>query len=434
MAARIASPWFILGLWMVAGLLTLMQSLVTAELATRFPKAGGEYQFLKEAYGPFAAFLFGWSFTIFIIACGGGTIAAALGDFAASLFGIDAKWASPAMGCAAIALVIAVNCLGLKTGAVTQNLLTALKALAVLGIAVGAMMVAGQWTPKISQVPVLPPEGQSQDVWHAVAMFFQSLLLAFWPYTGATDPAKLAEETRDVHRSMPKALIATVFILTGVYLFYNYALLCAMSPVDMADKPDVHAQIFHDIKDVPIEKTILLASILICLGSLSSVFLANTRVTFALARDGLIFSFLARMSRHQAPVPSLILCGLVACIFVLNRSFREILTIYFMGSAILFGLSYFSLVVFRLRDRRMGRTFPPDAFRVPAGIFIALVLVLVEAAIAVSLVAADVDTWNSPDASPSYDTLLSLALIAALGVLYFFWPVKAAPNETIHST
>src|SRR5690606_26567890 len=123
---------------------------------------------------------------------------------------------------------------------------------------------------------------------------------------------------------------------TGVYLLYNYALLCAMSPADMAGRADVHAVIFHGVTAAPVESLILLASVLICFGSLSSVFLANTRVTFALARDGLTFPFLARMSERQAPTASLIVCGAMACLFVLNRRFTEILNIYFMGSAVLF--------------------------------------------------------------------------------------------------
>ena len=101
-ANLIDSPRMILLIWLLCGGITMMQSLVSAELATRFPQAGGEYQYLKAAYGEFAAFFFGWSGTIFIIGGGGGTIAAALGEFAADLFGLAQPWAPPVLGCCAI--------------------------------------------------------------------------------------------------------------------------------------------------------------------------------------------------------------------------------------------------------------------------------------------------------------------------------------------
>lgn len=421
-AEIVGSPWVILLLWLAAGLITLMQSLVTAELATRFPKAGGEYQYLKEAYGPFAAFFFGWAFTVFIIGCGSGTIAAAFGDFAVELFHLKSDRASATFGVAAIAFVVTVNALGLRTGAITQNALTILKTAALLGIGIGAMIVAGRWVPidaAVSDTGQSQPPSTGNSLTFATCM--AALLLAFWPFTGATDPAKLSEETRDVRRSLPRALVATVGVLTLVYLLYNYALLCAMSPSDMAGRSDAHATVFRDVSGVPIRPLILIASMLICLGSISAVFLANTRVTFALARDGLIFGRLAWMSRHQAPVPSLFVCGAIACVFVWNRKFQDIIQIYFMGAAPLFGLSYLSLIVFRVRDLRAGRPFHATAFRAPWGVPIALVLVILQGAIAVGLLMSDIQSWRLPPDERRYDSLLCAALLAALAALYFIW-------------
>ncbi|HWL92670.1 MAG TPA: amino acid permease [Phycisphaerae bacterium] len=424
-AELVASPWIILGLWIAAGVITLMQCLVTAELATRFPRAGGEYHYLKEAYGEFAAFFFGWSFTIFIIGGGGGTIARQLGDLTASLLQLPPKWATPLFGCASVMAVVGVNCLGLRAGAAAQNALTILKVLAVLGIAAGAMIVASRWSPATAAEA---PVNSAASGAPSISVLLSALLLAFWPYTGATDPAKLAEETRDVRRAMPIALIATVLLLAAIYLFYNYALLCAMSPAQMAGKSDVHAIVFGGIGGRRVEVLILLASILICLGALSSVFLANTRVTFALARDGLTFRLLAWMSPSQAPIPSLIFCGVIACGFVLNRRFSEILRIYFMGSTVLFGLAYLSLVVFRMRDRRAGSPFPKSAFRAPCGILMALLLTLLEAAIAGVLLWEDVRSWFLPPEQRRYDSVLTLAALAGFAAMYFAWKRAARPS------
>ncbi len=414
-AMHIASPWLILLIWLAAGIITLMQSLVTAELATRFPMAGGEYQYLKEAYGRFVAFFFGWSCTIFILGAGAGTVAAAFGDFGAELAGWDAGWASPAIGAAAIVIVVTLNAAGLRTGAVTQNLLTALKTLAVLGIAAGALIAAGGSMPSAVTTD-LAREPLSAHV------VFIAALAAFWPYTGATDPARLAEEMHDVQRGMPRALISAVCILTAVYLAYNYALLCALSPDEMAGRADVHAMALSRRFGEGVRVPILLVSMLICAGTLSAMFLANVRVTYAMARDGLAPRRLAAMSRHQSPVASLLLSGLLACAFVANRRFEQILQIYFLAASILFGLTYLSLIVFRLRDERAGTGFPPGVYRAPAGVAMACLLIGFQAAIGASIVWSDVRTWVDEDATAaSYDSVMTLGLLAGLAVFYVVW-------------
>ncbi|MFQ5429855.1 MAG: APC family permease [Phycisphaerae bacterium] len=421
-AALIHSPWWILVIWLVAGLITLMQSLVTAELATRFPRAGGEYQFLKEAYGEFAAFFFGWSVTVFIIGGGAATIAAALGDFAVELFDVRRPGGSAAFGCAAIAAVVVVNALGLRSGALAQNCLSMLKVAALALVAGGAILVSGRIWPAPAPIEATPAAPLSLNT------LLLALLPAFWSYAGVTDAAKLAEETRDVRRALPRALVATVAIMTLVYVFYNYALLCAMSPNEMAGRAGVHAAVFEGVAGTGIAASLLVISILVCLGSISSVFLANVRVTFALARDGLTFRRLARMSAGQAPIGSLLVCAAVAVSFLLVRGFEQILRIYFMASTILFGLTYASLIVFRLRDRRAGRAFPAAAYRAPAGVLQAVALVLLEIAIAVSIIAGDVRTWTDPDTPNTYDSLTTLALLVAMALLYRLW--KGSNRDT----
>ena len=407
-AEYVRSPWMILALWLLAGGITLMQSLVNAELATRFPQAGGEYQYLKHAYGPFAAFFFGWSCTIFIIGAGAGTIAAALGDFAAELVGRESGRASAVFGCIAIAAVTLVNVMGLRAGAAAQILLTVLKAGALLAIGMGAWILSGNALPAPNPPAVEPPQ-----VGGFTALML-GLLPVFWSYTGATDAVRLAEEVKDVHRALPRALIATVLILTLVYLLYNYALMCALSPAEMAGQADVHALAFGQVEGSPVRAVILLISILICLGSISAVFLANVRVTYALARDGLTFRFLAQMSERQAPIASFLVVGLIACSFVLQRGFGEILRIYFLASAFLFGLTYLSLIVFRLRNSSEKKPFPPEAYRAPAGILLAVLLILFEVAIGGSIVWSD---WRDG----SYDSLLTLALLAGMALFYIVW-------------
>jgi APA family basic amino acid/polyamine antiporter len=407
-ARHVHSPWLILLLWGVAGFITLLQTLVTAELATRLPHAGGEYQYLKAAYGRFAAFFFGWSFTLFIVGGGAGTIAALFGDFCAELFGLRGAWAAPALGCAAVGVVVGVNAAGLRTGAATQSILTLIKTAALVAIAAGAAAVAGRVTPA-------PAPAEAGTLGEAtLGSFLLALFPVFWSYTGATDSAKMAEETRDVHRALPLALCGSAVLLTAVYLLYNYALLCAASPAEMAGHRSVPSLIFTRAGVSFMGDLLLGASALVCLGALSSTLLANVRVPYALSRDGLAPAVFGRMSEGQAPVAALGLGGGLACAFVVNRGFEAILRIYFLASAVLFGLTYLSLVIFRLRDRRTGQTFPAEAFRLPLGIPIALALVALEGGLAVKIIHADVTGGGR-------DSLYTLLLLGATAAAYRLW-------------
>lgn len=406
-AARyVQSPWTILVLWLVAGIITLLQTLVTAELATRMPRAGGEYQYLREAYGPFAAFFFGWSFTIFIVGGGSGTIAAMFGDVTSELLRLNGSWASPLLGCAAIVVVAGVNAAGLRTGAVTQNVLTFAKTAALVGIAVGALVVSHR------AVPVSTVARVSHD-YGSVEAFFLALLPVFWSYTGATDSAKMAEETRNSSRSLPRALCGSALLLMGVYLLYNYALLCGASTVEMVINPNVPTYVFIKAGYRSAGNALLAVVAVVCLGAISSTVLANVRVMYAMARDGLAPAIFGRMSDGQAPIAAIVLAAVLACAFVVNRRFEEILRIYFLASAVLFGLTYLSLIIFRRREGR-GAVAVADVFRMPLAVPVAAFLVAIEAALAVNIVVSDIRE-KSPD------SLFTGLMLAGMAGFYLIW-------------
>lgn len=396
-----ALPWtgWLLFVWVLGGLMVTGQGLVTAELATRFPEAGGEYVFLREAYGEFVAFFFGWAYTVFIIGGGAAAISLAFGDFACELWSLDAG-RSGLVAAAAIAAVTGVNCLGLRAGAGVQNALTGVKILALLGIVVAGVLGGGE-----PSAPSAPPAAQSaQSV--TVKMFLAGLLPVLWSYNGTTDAVKLAEEIKDARRALPLAVIGSTVALIVLYVAVNAALLRVVPAGEMGGFTSVPGEAMNRLFGPGGRTAMLIAGMLVCLGSLSSTVLATIRVTFALARDGLTFRVFSRMSKSQAPVPALLAVAAFSIVLVLNRNFTKVLDIYFFASAILFGLAYASLIVFRIR----GQSAAQDIFRCPAGIPLALFLIAFQAALA----------WDIARKSRQ-DVMYCLALLGILAAFYLVW-------------
>jgi len=446
-AADLRAPWLIVLAWLFGGAFVLMAGLVTAELATRFPRAGGEYVFLKEAYGEFVAFFFGWCYTVFILGGGAAIIALAFGDFGCELFNLTERWSGP-LAAGAIIVVATINALGLRAGAGVQNALTLSKIAALLVIVVIGMA----WGSRPVHFFAAPPQVTG---WSLIKLFSAGVIPVLWAYDGTTDAAKMAEEIKDVRRSLPLALVGSAVTLMLLYVLVNLALMRIMPAAEMAGLKSVPGEAMSRLFGETGRRAMLAVAMLVFLSSLTSTLLAPVRVTFALARDGLAFRPLSRMSADQAPVGALVLVAVFAVIVVLNRRFRDALQIYFFASAILFGLAYASLIVFRLRDRaalstrnhlgrtpplcpncnynltglpqnrcpECGQTFDPavlheqhadrEFFRCPAGPVLAGVLILIQIAIATGIV------LNNPR-----DAWYTTALLAVVALLYGVWKLK----------
>lgn len=399
-SGAIGAPWLIVGLWGLGGVFILFSGLVSAELSTRFPQAGGEYVFLREAYGELVAFFFGWGYTVFIIGGGAATIAAACGEASAELFGVDQAYARY-FGAGALVAVTGINAVGLKAGAWVQNALTATKILAIVGVSVAAFALGEADTHWTAPLELAPDR-----------TLFATLVLAFppvlWAYEGTTDAVKMAEEVDDVHRALPRALIGSALALTILYVTINVAYLSVLTPGEIAASrfapSDVMARLFGPVG----HKVMTLLALVVFFGALSSTILATVRVTFALARDGLAPRQLAFMSKGQSPVVALCAAAGIALVFTLARGFAQILSIYFLAAAVLFGLAYASLFVFRHRDPPEGP--PPNVFRAPGGRVLAGTLIAIQCAMGAMIVI------ESP-----LDSLYTVLLLASLAGVYVVW-------------
>jgi APA family basic amino acid/polyamine antiporter len=367
---------------------------------------------VREAFGDPFAFFFGWGYSVFIIGCGAATIAAASGEAAAQLFDLDPAIYAPAIGALVVILITVVNSIGLKAGAGLQNVLTAAKLLALVGIAFVAFFEGksrGGWFGPIEAAP-----GKTLG-----AAFIGAVVPVMFAYAGTTDTVKLAEEIQDVRRDLPRALIGSAIALTLLYLAINIAYIMVLTPEEMATSTLVPTDIMSRFFGEAGRRVMSFLNLVVFLGAISATILATVRVTFALARDGLTFSFMAKMSRSQAPVPALVVVGGIATVLTYSRSFEQILNIYYLASSALYGLAYASLIVFRIRDKRTNTPFPENAFRAPFGPLLSCLLIAFQLYLAYGIV-----THYPQD---SVYTALALGFFALLYVLWRrFVPAKAA--------
>jgi len=306
----------ILGVWVVGGFLSLCGSLLYAELGAANPQAGGQYHFLKEAYGDLVAFLYGW--TLFIVIQTGMIAALAVGyaDYCAYFLpslGLQSPWvqftlagipfsvsAGQANAVAAILVLSAVNYLGLRSGTGAQNLFTVLKVGAILGlVVVGLGWGNGSWSHLSSMGLARPVSGATA--------YLASLVAVLWAFDGWNNITFTAGEMRDPQRNIPRSLLWGLGIITLCYFALNLLYLYAL-PVDrIAGVSRIGEAALTSLLGPRAADLLCAAVIISILGCTSASILTAPRVYFAMARDGLFFKSVARVHpKYRVPTTSIL--------------------------------------------------------------------------------------------------------------------------------
>ncbi len=374
------APWAILGIWITGGLLAFAGAMSYAELAALRPRAGGEYVYLREAFGPLLAFLTGW--TSFVAGFSGAIAASAVGfanylgrfiPFAGDRTQIVSISLGPftptispqalvALG--VIAVLSIVHILGLGPGRIVQNLLASIKVLALLtfvafGLAVG--------------------HGSFANFGGGGAVTGSGWLLALVPvmftYSGWNAAAYIAEEIRDPERNVPRALAIGTIAVVLVYLAMNVVYLYAL-PVSALTSLRMGVRIVDAAADTLfgafIGNLMALVTLLISAGSISAMVLAGPRVYYAMARDGLFWPPASRVHpAWRTPVASIVAQAAWSGLLVISSTFEQLAN-YTGFAIILFGATAVtSLFVLRRRFpneprpfRALGYPFAPGLFAV----------------------------------------------------------------------
>lgn len=383
-------------IWVLGGAVALLGALTLAEVVALFPRAGGMYVYLREAYGPLTGFLYGW-LSLVIIPSGCAAIALVFAEYLGRLAGLGEPQARP-LAAAAIMVLVACNCRSVGFGAGIQNLATAAKVAAVLLLTAAAFRLGPEGGGAWAAAPGLLPSS-----WGGVGL---GLVTVLWAYNGWQDGAALAGEVRDPRRSMPRALIGGNLVVTGVYLAANAAYLRVLSLEEMSRSPLVAADVAIRILG-PVGSGLIAA--LVCVSTFSAlngVLMVYSRVFFAMAEDGLFFRAVAAVHpRYATPYVALLLLGGLSVAYLASRTFEQLIETFILGSLPFWALAVAAVMV--LRRKRPDLTRP---YRVPGYPVVPVVFLL--AMLALML--------NSLSQHPGA-TLASLGAVLAGVPIYYGW-------------
>jgi APA family basic amino acid/polyamine antiporter len=410
MAQEAGAPLYVLLAWVVAGVLSFMGALTYAELGCLFPAAGGEYVFLRKAYGPLTGFLYGW--TRFWIASPGSIAAYAIGavTFLEGLLPVTSHRSETAI--AIIVFFTVLNCFSVHFGGAVQTVMTATKILMIFGLA-ASIFAFGAGTGWEHLGGAAASAG-----WKSWSGFGLAVLAALWAFDGWNNLSMAAGEIRNPDRVIPRALtwglIAVLFLYAGANLAYFYAL-------PFAEVVNSNSTLYPDALPVATKAALLsfggaavailsFAFVFSALGAMNGTILTGARVPYAMAQDGLMWSWLGKANtRTHSPVGSTVVQGLWACVLAASGTFDQLTNCIVFASWIFYALTASSLFYFR-------RTLPAGAYRTPAFpwppvIFIACALLLILNTL-----------WTMPK-----ESLAGLGLIAVGIPVYFLFRNRAAP-------
>lgn len=374
MTCNVGSAWLVMAVWVVAALLSVAGALTYAELAAMMPSAGGEYVFIREAYGRLAGFLYGWTrffvsstgaiaglaagFAIFINILTGGVLEAhgPLLHLPAGL--VLSSQQGVAIG--AIALVTLINCGTVSASGRVALVLTAAKIALLLAIGFGGMLLGhGAW----GHFDLAGTDGTCEGVAAAarggVAGFGAAMIGALWAYTGWNEVTFVAEEVKNPRTTLPLALVGGIGVVAGLYVLVNTAYFYVLSPVEVASVPLTSSVATSAVSRAlgPAAATLMAGVLAMSIfGALQIASLVCARIPFAMARDGMFFAPLRVVDRRtHVPVRALAAQGVWASALVLTGSY-DVLTDYTTVSILIF-VCLGGAAVFVLRRRS------PDAVR-----------------------------------------------------------------------
>jgi basic amino acid/polyamine antiporter, APA family len=347
-AKQVHTPALILGAWAIGGCIALAGAFIYAELAATRADVGGQYAYLREAFHPSVAFIYGW--TLLLVTQTGGMAAVAI-TFAKYFLEITRLPANDANAAAvasiALTLLTLINCLGVRAGSTVQNVLMILKI-----TAIAALVVCGLLFVNAPARSAIEGDGQQTAQTGLLISFGAALIPVMFAYGGWQTASFISGELREPQKNLPRGLLFGVIGVILVYLSVNFVCLQALGVEGLANTETPASAVMRLALGDKGAQFIAVGIAISTLGFLSQGMLTAPRVYFAMAEDGLFFKSVGRLSRARVPVIAIALQGIVAIIIALSGRYGQILNYVVSVDFIFFGLTAICVFVFRARARK----------------------------------------------------------------------------------
>ena len=342
-ARQVHTSALILGAWLCGGLIALLGAFIYAELAQRLPEVGGQYAYIREAYNPLLAFLYGWSLLLVIQTGGMAAVTIIFARYFSAVTGTSApEWLVAIVTLGALTLV---NCLGVRSGGWMQSGLMLLKI-----FAIAAFVIAGLVYANPLPLSFLPVADRPLDL-QLLSQFGAALVPVLFSYGGWQTANFVARELKNPERDLPRGLLLGVAGVVIMYTAVNYVCLRTLGPSGLAATTTPASAVMQAAFGDLGGKLIALAIAISALGFLSQSVLTAPRVYFAMAEDGAFFRRVAWVHpKTQVPVFAILLQSAWTLVIVLSGTFEQILSYVVAMDWIFFGLSAGCLFVFRKRS------------------------------------------------------------------------------------
>ena len=411
-ARRTGSARLTIGTWSLGAVIALLGAFIFAELGRRRPKVGGGYAYLREAFGPLPAFLYGWSLLLAIATGAIAAVAVTFATYAVRIAGM-AESATIPLALGAVVVLSLVNIIGVAPGAATQNVFTLLKLAAIAALLIAAVAMPPAVNPTFP-VPIASLSLSPPTTFAAMLLAVSTALVpVLFSYGGWQQTNFVAEEMRDAERTLPRALVLGVLIVVAVYLASNIAYMRALGLEGLAQSTAPAADMMSRVAGEGGRRLIAAGIAASTFGFLNLVILVSPRVYQAMARDGLFFrSFATLHPRFRTPVTAIVFQALVAGALILTGSYGQLLDWVVFADWIFFGTTALTLVVFRRRDARAGGV--DSGYRAP---FYPL-------SVALFVLAALYVVFGSIASNPG-NAVRGVLLLAAGVPVFMFWSRRA---------
>lgn len=395
MAQLLGSPFWVLMAWVAAGVLSLAGALTYAELGSVLPDAGGDYVYLRRAYGEKIAFLFGWM--IFTVGSSGiAALATAFATFFSELLSLKAVWyeatvvifgneflwrfgVRQVVAFLAIVLFAVINCTGVSFSGRIQTFFSITKIVSVLTIIAGVFFFARNATWENFSIV------QKSGGWPGFRNFGAAMIAALWAYNGWYFLGSVGGEVRDPQKNIPRALIAGMMIVITAYLFTNAAYFHALPFEEVVtsnstlyrDAPPVAGKAAETFLGPVGLRLVMLIFLVSTLGTLHAELLTMPRIPYAMARNGSFFKMIGRLGKTSVPVWSIGLMALWACLLSLTGTFDQLTTLMIFSQWIFYGVTASTVFVLRRKMPDAQRSYRTVGYPVLPILFIGVATWLV---------------------------------------------------------